>query len=318
MKNAISPILMVLLLLGFSDQLRADVLVSSSLDSGQFQSTYVKAGPDDVLEIGSIAKYACTLAVLSAVDSGDIDLDAPISTYLKTLQFDEVSPTVAQILSNRSGLQNNLPAVLKARPHYPDEVESTQQASRDLLLSELAFTPGMQWDYEIMNWVVIQFLLESVLKQDITTILYERVFEPAKMSSTLRFVGNLQSPNPAINQTASRPIPSFMTCAGGIAGSPSDLIRLARFPFYFVSDPLQSRAMALTTPQQHYALGGRFKAHTVAGQQRIISHQSGQNGDFRSAVIYVPELDIGFAVMTTDNSYDIQAILGQWLAQVEK
>ena len=70
---------------------------------------------------------------------------------------------------------------------------------------------------------------------------------------------------------------------------------------------LQSSLTEVATPEEGYALGGRFILHSEA-DDRLISWQTGSNGAYKSLVTYDPVSDVGFAAMTASgDATDIAA-----------
>lgn len=64
--------------------------------------------PDTVVPIASASKWLCAATVMSVVDDGLIDLDAPVSRYLDSFTGDFGTMTVRQCLSLSSGLDEHL------------------------------------------------------------------------------------------------------------------------------------------------------------------------------------------------------------------
>lgn len=293
----------------------SELYVSTELTKGKMSHIEQGISQGTQLESGSIAKYICSLALLKAVEQNRVKLDQPITTVLPYLlpdPFHQVS--VRDVLANRSGLKNNFEQVLKSDPDYPSKVTSTQTALLDLLNPRLKFEPGAQFDYELINWLIAQAMIEQVYKLPIADVLKKVVFIPAKTIKTDTFVGNIESDNSAVQSVKSRPIPAFLTCAGGIKTTPSDLLRIAMHHFSMFEPEMLATSTELTTEDQNYALGGRFKQVLHGEKQIMISHQSGQNGDFRASVVYIPLLKTGFAIMTPDIKVDINILVSQWLS----
>jgi len=283
-----------------------DATVITFFESDQYTHKVEGASYDTVFEAGSISKYVCTIAVLSAVNEGLITLDMPISESIPNWHVkDNKEISVAHVLANRSGLGSKIATVLKKSPNYPVTVLETSTAMRDLISSELLFRPNEKFDYEIVNWLVIQNLLETIYKRSIEDILYTKVFVPAKMTSSGVFRGNLVSTNLSVASAKSRPIPSFLACGGGVKATSMDLIKLTRYFYRAFPTALILQATNITTEKQNYALGGRYKNMQIGIQNYALNHQAGQNGQFRSSVVYVPALDAGFAIMTVDSDFNL-------------
>ncbi|MEP3422327.1 MAG: serine hydrolase domain-containing protein [Erythrobacter sp.] len=267
-------------------------------------------------EAGSIGKFACTLAVLRMVDRGALAIDARLGDILpETADTPIADVTLRQVLQSRSGIADGLLPAFGVDPQAVMQTPDAMTATMQYATGELANGPGDQWSYDLVNWIVVQALLEKVTGDDIANILETLVLRPAGMGQSRIFVGAI---GPAAEPPASpgRPIPAFLTCAGGLATTPTDLIALARFAH---NGGLSANSLAaltdIATPDEAYALGGRFIARSET-DARLISWQTGSNGAYKSLVAYDPIRDVGFAAMTASgDATAIQSHRGDWMAE---
>jgi len=265
-------------------------------------------------EAGSIAKFVCALSIFEASRDGQLRLDDFVGDYVPELNTPSLGKiTVQQVLANRSGLQDRLKTVLSEQPDYPARVADTQRAVTDLIAPMPAFAPGERFDYQIVNWLVAQRLLETVYDQTIEQTLRATVFRPAALSNTDIFSGNIDGSIPAVLRAKSRPIPQFLACGGGIKTTVTDLLLLAKYPFVTLEAEELGQFIAYTTVDQHYALGGRYKYLDVAGETHLASFQTGTNGSFYAKVVYLPALDRGIALMSNAGEAPVIELYEQWL-----
>jgi len=76
----------------------------------------------------------------------------------------------------------------------------------------------------------VQAILEQVASAPINEILESLVFTPAGLKQTQVLTGKLPGRDPVIPLEPVLPIPNYVACAGGLASTPQELIRLSDFP----------------------------------------------------------------------------------------
>lgn len=133
---------------------------------------------DSVFAIASLTKSYTAALVLSQVDAGRIDLDAPIRAYLPAFDAayaDDV--TVRQLLENRSGI-----------PHYVDipgwfDPEVKNEFTAESFLAEiealeLRFAPGEDYYYSNANYYLLGLILEAATGESYEAVLREEILRP--------------------------------------------------------------------------------------------------------------------------------------------
>ncbi|MDE1467354.1 serine hydrolase domain-containing protein [Aurantiacibacter sp. D1-12] len=282
------------------------------------RTTYGGERPDALYEAGSIGKFACTIAALRLVDSGYLMLDSSVDSLLPEFANTPIaSITLRQLLASRSGLTDGLLPAFGADPARVMATPDAQTATANFAAGPLAFEPGTQWSYDLVNWVVVQAIVERVTGEPIAQVLNRNVLSPAGMGASKIFVGRVGDAG-AVPVNTSPPLPTFLTCAGGLAATPLDLIALLRFAHMGgLSETSLAELMTVHTVEEDYALGGRFIRWDGAGETRLMSWQSGSNGAYKSLAVYDPLSDTGFAAMTAQDDWEeIESAREEWLAQL--
>ncbi|TRD10793.1 beta-lactamase family protein [Erythrobacter insulae] len=263
--------------------------------------------------IGSIGKFACTLAALRLSDQGLLDIDQPIADILP--DFDGGSPviTTRHLLANRSGLPDGPRPQFLTDAAVPPSTITAIEAANLYASGETIGAPDETFSYNLLNWVVVQAVLEHASGRSFADLLQDTVLKPAGMSNSYMFVGQLgprgqQPENPAKN------LPRFLQCAGGPATTPADLLALLRFPHKGgLSFESLAALTTITTPDQSYTLGGRYIEH----MGRQWSWQSGSIGPYKAFAIYDPQNDIGFAAMTASGKeHAVEDPRNAWLGSL--
>lgn len=258
-------------------------------------------------QAGSIGKYVCTLAALRMENEGLITLDATIADLLPDYTGPNAEDvTLRRLLESRSGLEDKLIPALRADPDLPNQTIPFETAINEIAVGPAKQAPGLSFDYVNGNWVLVGAILERAAVVPLAEALQDWVLTPAGMDSAYIIDRELSGPDPVIALEDSLPLPSFMACAGGLAATATDLLKLSQYPF--VSDDFnfddRIALQKVTSPEQDYTLGGRFKLVTEAetGAARRISWQSGNNGPWYAFVVYDPATGNGLAMLTPDAS----------------
>ncbi|MBV7265301.1 serine hydrolase domain-containing protein [Erythrobacter ani] len=286
----------------------------AELDSnGQITSDI--AGEDEpgaLYEAGSIGKFVCTLAALRLADRGVLSIDDTIGQLLPRFADTAIAPIkLRDVLASRSAISDGLLPALQADPQAVMSTPDAATAVERYATGDLNGASGSRWSYDLVNWVVVQAVIEKQTDRPIASVMDELVIQPAGLGDSRVFVRQI-GPGAQTPASPPRPLPGFLTCAGGLASTPRDLIALARFPHKggLTAGSLE-QLTTITAPEEGYTLGGRF-LQTSAGQ--LLSWQSGSNGAYKSVVTYDPSTDTGFAAMTASGSNEsIQAARTEWM-----
>ena len=132
--------------------------------------------------IYSASKSMGATAAMMLAESGQLDLDAPVSTYLPDLPAYVGQVTVRQILAHRSGVRHY-------RPGEWDSVSDIncagpKEALPDFINDPLEFEPGSDYRYSTFGFVLLSAVLEAASGQPFDVFVRERIFEPAGMTAT--------------------------------------------------------------------------------------------------------------------------------------
>jgi len=292
----------------------ADSFAYSTLDSSGTVETGTEGDSKKgaLYEVGSIAKFACTVAALRLVDRGSFALDDSIERLLPQFANTSIaSISIRNVLASRSGIADGLMPAFRSDPVAVMSTPDAASAVTKYALGDLTAAPGSAWSYDLVNWIVIQAVIEARAKKGIGAVLEELVLRPSGMNQSRIFVGEI-GPQAQPPTSSSPPLPQFLTCAGGIASTPSDLIALVRFPHKGGLSAKSLKALTtITTPEEGYTLGGRYRSDVSA---QMLSWQSGSNGAYKSLASYDPEEDTGFAAMTACGSSEaISAARESWM-----
>jgi CubicO group peptidase (beta-lactamase class C family) len=146
---------------------------------------------ETLFQVASLSKWVTSWGVMSLVEEGKLDLDAPVSRYLTRWQlpeseFDNDGVTVRRLLSHTAGLTDGL--------GYAGFVPGTPVQSLTGSLTKAAdaspgkdgvvrvgVEPGSEWRYSGGGYTLLQLLIEEVSGQSFNDFMKVRVFAPLGM-----------------------------------------------------------------------------------------------------------------------------------------
>lgn len=282
-------------------RLDSDGVFHSSADNGGRSGARYQAG--------STSKFACSLLALDLERDGKLRLDDNLADLLPGYAArDAGAITLRNLLQNRSGIADGLMESFREDAPAVAALDiSPLEAANRFAIGRTDDAPGTAFDYVNTNWIVVQAVLERAGGAPLADLMQARIFDPADMSTAVIMTdGQLPGSAPVTTEEPVIRIPDFVLCAGGLAATPADLIRLARFAHHagaFSADMLEDLE-TVASPESHYALGGRVRQVKVGGEIRTIHWESGSNGPFKSYTVYDPVADVGYAVMTNEDAYE--------------
>ncbi len=131
--------------------------------------------------IGSATKSLTALAVMQLVDSGEVDLDAPVRDYVPELELGRGRPadeiTVREVLQQTSGLDD-----LAGGPLLASAADgSPLDAVAELKDTELGSAPGETWRYANINYVLAGLVVERASGERYADYVQHEIFDPLGM-----------------------------------------------------------------------------------------------------------------------------------------
>jgi CubicO group peptidase (beta-lactamase class C family)/D-alanyl-D-alanine dipeptidase len=295
-------------------------------------ATKQPATADTVYRVGSVSKLFTDIAVMQLVERGQVDLDAPLTTYLPS--FKPTNPfgtpiTLRHLMSHRAGLVREPPV-----GHYFDDTAPTLAATVDSLnRTTLVYAPGTRTKYSNAGIAVVGRVLEVVAQQPFADALRDRVLEPLGLRKSAF------KPTPEVTKDLAKAFmwtyhgtrfdaPSFqlgMAPAGSMYSTVTDLGRFMSALFQRGGTPLaEGRGSAtlkpetleamwkpqFAAPQMRSGYGLGFDVSFFDGQRRV--GHSGAIYGFATDVQALPDSKLGVAIVTTlDCTNPVMAHIGQ-------
>ena len=276
--------------------------------------------PDTLFQIGSTSKVFNAAMIMSLVDEGQLDLDAPVRSWLEDFRLpDEEAAgqiSLRQLLSMSAGLDNG--------PYttYGRGDDALAQYVAALAEIPVIFPPGTAFGYSNASTCVSGLAAQRVSGENWEDSLQKRILDPLGLAQSASFPEDLLYHPVALGyryptgaETAERVpywgLPRSMAPAGStLCCSAGDLVRFARMFLdkgkAATGEQVLSEAAVQTmqTPQvtlasritaQKWCPGPYFKEWDGVG---IYGH-SGTNTGGSSLLLWSPERD--FAIATISN-----------------
>ena len=274
--------------------------------------------PQTPFYLASVTKSFTALAVMQLVEAGQIDLDAPVQTYLPWFELaDKESAakiTVRNLLNHASGIST------KDGNRFWASEQSLEEFVRDFDTVQLTQPVGETYQYSNINFGIAGLIVEKVSGQSYADYVTQHIFEPLDMRHSYA------SREPALADglaeghhfvygypfASERGIPPAGIPSGGLIASAEDMAHYmiaqlddGRYGDTSILSPqgiteLHAPAIPRTPEEHHYAMG--WNAGTVDGVP-VVFHD-GDDGNFRSMVILIPDSRSGLVVLANATGYE--------------
>ncbi len=133
--------------------------------------------PDTLFRIGSITKPLTAIGLLQLVEAGQVNLDAPVVTYLPEFIVNDTI-TVRQLLSHSSGLGD------AAIPYGRTDPAALQAYVASLNPASAFAPPGMLFSYSNPGFNVVGRIIEVVTGMPYADYMTEQIFPMLEMTHT--------------------------------------------------------------------------------------------------------------------------------------
>ncbi|WP_298755982.1 serine hydrolase [uncultured Psychroserpens sp.] len=202
-----------------------------------------------IYPFGSIVKdYTRTVILLLAAEEL-FNLDDPLSKFYYNIPEDKKKITIAQLLQHRSGLlayHDNIPELREKYKGIPADLYpgTKEEALGYIFNQKLKFEPGADESYSNSGYTLLAYLIEDLTKKNFDTVVREKIFEPANMTSTDFYQSPLWKPEDvAIGYGRSKfgkensayywpRNPNQLIGNGGVSGTLDDLYKGVKYLMY--------------------------------------------------------------------------------------
>jgi CubicO group peptidase (beta-lactamase class C family) len=213
----------------------------------------VPVTPQSLFRTASVAKWLTATATMRLVESGRLDLDAPIQKYCPEFPPKPWPVTSRELLTQMSGVRHNygdngekrdtpsertaLEAVIERErtteyTRYTDVIKPLDAFKNDPLL----FQPATAVHYTSLGYRILGCVLQGAAQTSYRELMKREIFEPAGMRSITeddavaiiphRVQGYSRQPNGALQRAPFRDVSGNLP-AGGYLSTAEDLVRFA-------------------------------------------------------------------------------------------
>jgi serine beta-lactamase-like protein LACTB len=268
---------------------------------------HVAVSPESRFRLGSLSKLMTAAAVARLVDSGSLDLDAPVQRYAPSFPDKGQPITPRQLAGHLAGIRHYGPQDFQ-RPvkRYERLTDGLEIFQGDPLVQP----PGTAYLYSSYGYNLLGVVVEGAARKDFLTALDELVWRPLGLSATgpdvpERIVDRRARPyRRSSGGVIENEVPidsSYKWPSGGLLSSASDIVRFGSAQL--AGDFLKPATRALLFTSQRTAAGeetgvglGWRIATSEAG--RRFYHHGGSIEGGRAFILLLPEGRVAVAILT--------------------
>ena len=171
--------------------------VLAVIQDGTVQAVYAASigsavDADTVFQTASVSKWLTAWGVLALVEQGRLDLDAPVSLYLKrwtlpSSPFDNNKVTARRLLSHTAGLTDGLGYAGFAPGKHVQSLESSLTKAADASSGatgkvEVGIEPGTEWRYSGGGYALLKLMIEDLSGEPFESYMQRVVLKPLGMA----------------------------------------------------------------------------------------------------------------------------------------
>lgn len=168
------------------------VLISDGkIEKQHYASPSHSIDADTVFAAASMSKWFAAHTMMTLVDAGHADLDAPVSQYLTRWQlpdsaFNADGVTIRRLLSHTAGLNDNLGfgeySLQEPLPSVEEELSNPRASSGEPVSMAITTEPGSEWSYSGGSYLLLELLIEEISGQTYEDYVSNAVFTPLDMA----------------------------------------------------------------------------------------------------------------------------------------
>jgi len=291
---------------------QADQIVYSKAFGMADLENSVPASTETLIRTASIAKTISAVAAMTLVESGKLNLDAPVQTYCPSFPPKQWPITTRELLGHTSGIRHYRTEILQGdnTHHYQSMTDAFALFAGDPLL----FQPGTGFNYSTYGYTVVGCVIEGAAGTRFQDYVAEHVLKPAAMSHTVvddvfEIVPHRARGYQRVNgqvKNAGLMDSSYKIPGGGYVTTAEDLVSFAQalldgklLKASTVSEMWTASKQSLAS-RLAYGLG-----FIVVEGGKYIAHDGGQSGTSTSLFI-VPKARLAVAVLANMDGVNSQ------------
>ena len=259
--------------------------------------------PDAAFSIASLSKPIVASLVLRLEELGKLATSDTLDKHLPHFDAPWASQvTLHHLLSNRSGLANHFMLPGWGTEKYQRTVPHASLLN-EIAAMELAFTPGTQYRYSNLGWLLLGEVIEAATSKSIQRNLNEHIFAPNDMTrsgliyqSTPSLVSEFRWGAKGGWQAEPSLHMQVFNVGGGIYSTSGDIVRYLDVLHRgsLLSETSKTKLFAADSPY-----GWRIEQFALtSGEQKNVHSFDGQLKGYSSFVYHVLEDDLSLVLLT--------------------
>lgn len=306
------------------------------LENGEVAQSYFAShgrpvDQDSLFQVASLSKWLTAWGVMTLVEQGRVDLDAPVSRYLTRWRlppsaFDNDEVTVRRLLSHSAGLTDGLGylgfAPDQTLPSIEQELDQTADAMPEVSgVIRVGARPGSGWRYSGGGYLILQLLIEEVTQEPFNDYMRRAVFAPLGMTDSTfvdpdpHRLADFYGPDgaPAVHYKFAA------TGAASLYTSAADMTRFLQAQARAQNSVLTAATLeSMRTPQARlyglpiWGLGPSLYAPNGA-DGFVIGHDGANYPAINTTVRFDPASGDGLIVLSTGAATLAHEVGGEWL-----
>ncbi|MCS4303293.1 serine hydrolase [Chryseobacterium sp. BIGb0232] len=250
-----------------------------------------KLTPDYRFNIGSITKEFSGVALLQLQEQGKLKIEDHVSQYIPELPQWAHEVTIKDLLQYTSGLPNVNWKKIKSNQDVFDDLK---------LIDKLDFIPGTQYDYNMNNVFLRQFIVEKITGMTYKNYVSQNIFKPCTMnSSEITPIVDKKLVAKGFNNKSIEDKPDFLV--GGTFLTTTDLLKFVNCLHskkLINENSLFELGQQFNLPDTQSSLGeAKFK------NKKLVEHShDGRAGNYEA--LLVSDLNDNFTIILLGNNYN--------------
>lgn len=276
--------------------------------------------PRTVFYAGSVSKQFVATAVHLLVEQGALGLDDPVGRHLPELSGDLGRATLRQLMQHTGGVPDYLSLATRSGRDWADRFGNAEALALLVARDSLEFAPGSAFRYSNGGYLLLAEVVARTSGQSFRAFADSALLGPLGMHDS-HFHDDLDHPiaglalghrGDSTGAWAPWPLAFAAVGSGGLYTTVLDLARWsgnwwrnrlgARDPT--LPDRLSTRAVLANGDTLTYALG----VVITARDGRQVRRHSGGLAGYRAALLQVPALRIGIAVLCNGDRRNADAV----------
>lgn len=170
------------------------IIKSGQVEKELFYSKNKSVDKNTIFQVSSLSKFVSTAGVMKLVEMGKLNLDTPVSHYLKRWklppsEFDNEQVTVRRLLSHTAGLTDGLGYGGFQSRDSIQTLESSLKKAKDADegvsgVVKVGIQPNSDWKYSGGGFTLLQLLVEETSGQTFNEFMTNNLFKPLQMNSS--------------------------------------------------------------------------------------------------------------------------------------